>query len=322
MRNNRSLNGRRKQLLWGCVFGITTVFLTALVGVGQTPPIVSRYVDNERWSVQECMTRARSALEGEGYSIRWTGGDIYRGDKAPYTAVIMCNATPDNLVRVNVIIAATSGDLEAENNRLWARLRNVATGGGCGPFEGVWTTNYTPITFRRSGSQVTGSYEYQGASTLSGTLSGNVLEGQYSQPNYPSPLYQRGRIRFVLSSDGQSFTGQWWDANGAGGGAWNGQCQTPAGPSTAGGVCADRRTQGLMDEWLKGAIPVENRTPGYNLRYEPWGRLVGTSPTANITAPNPPDTDLSRCEWLWRQAGKLGSTNLGTLREYIERRLG
>ena len=209
---------------------VAATLLAVTAVLGQPPPIVSRYVDNERWSMPDCLARAKWALETEGYSIRWTAGDIHRADKAPYTALILCDPTPEGLMRVNVIIAATGGNLEAENNRLWARLRNPGTGGtggGCSPFEGVWTTNYTPITFRRTGNTITGSYEYQGASSLRGTLTGGVLEGEYSQPSYPDPLYQRGRFRFELKSDGQSFTGTWWNANGTSSGGWNGQCQTP-----------------------------------------------------------------------------------------------
>jgi hypothetical protein len=40
------------------------------------------------------------------------------------------------------------------------------------------------------------------------------------------------------------------------------------------------------------------------------------------TAPGPPDTPLTRCEWLWQHAAELRSTNgLGTLREYVEQRV-
>jgi hypothetical protein len=75
-----------------------------------------------------------------------------------------------------------------------------------------------------------------------------------------------------------------------------------------------------MDEWLARAVPPQK--PGDSLRYEPWGRLVGTTRSATITAPNPPDTSLSRCEWLWQGSPSLRSSNgLGTLREHLEQRL-
>jgi hypothetical protein len=87
----------------------------------------------------------------------------------------------------------------------------------------------------------------------------------------------------------------------------------------AGGICADPRTLGLMDEWLAAAIPPQKE--GESLRYEAWGRLVGRSLTALITVNGPPDTPLSRCEYLWLHAAELTSTNgLGTLKEYVEKR--
>jgi hypothetical protein len=75
-----------------------------------------------------------------------------------------------------------------------------------------------------------------------------------------------------------------------------------------------------MDEWLTRAVPPQQ--PGESLRYEPWGRLVGRSVTAEIRAPSPPDTPLTRCQWLWQYAGGMRSTNgLGTLRDYVLQRL-
>jgi hypothetical protein len=98
----------------------------------------------------------------------------------------------------------------------------------------------------------------------------------------------------------------------------NGSAAAPGGGSgggNAGGPCADPQTQVAMDEWLSRAQPI----PAGNLRYEPWGRLVGTSSSAVITAPNPPDTSLSRCEYLLQQAPGLPSRNIGTLQEYLQK---
>jgi hypothetical protein len=89
---------------------------------------------------------------------------------------------------------------------------------------------------------------------------------------------------------------------------------------TAGGICANPRALALMDEWLAAAVPPQKE--GESLRYEAWGRLVGRSLTAVITVNGPPDTPLSRCEYLWQNAAQLNSTNgLGTLKEYVEKRL-
>lgn len=88
--------------------------------------------------------------------------------------------------------------------------------------------------------------------------------------------------------------------------------------NTGGGICDNPRTLAIMDEWLARAIPPQK--PGESLRYEAWGRLVGKSLTANNTVSGPPETRLTRCEWLWQYASQLRSTNLGTLKEYVEQR--
>ena len=99
------------------------------------------------------------------------------------------------------------------------------------------------------------------------------------------------------------------------GGYWT---RGPAVPPGGSGICDDPRTQSIMDEWLARAIPPQK--PGESLRYESWGRLVGRTLTNVITAPYPPDTHLTRCEYLWQHASQLRSTNLGTLKEYVEQR--
>lgn len=92
------------------------------------------------------------------------------------------------------------------------------------------------------------------------------------------------------------------------------------GTGSAGGICANPRVLSLMDEWLGAALPPQKE--GEALRYEAWGRLVGRSLSATITVNGPPDTPLSRCEYLWSIAAQLNSTNgLGTLKEYVEKRL-
>ena len=107
-------------------------------------------------------------------------------------------------------------------------LRNCSCGGGgCTPFHGVWTdTSFgTTITFQRIGNRVTGRYVFRGiASSISGVVSGNVLEGEYFQPGYPDARYQRGRLRFVINPDGRSWNGRAWDVNGGNEQPWNGVC--------------------------------------------------------------------------------------------------
>jgi len=84
------------------------------------------------------------------------------------------------------------------------------------------------------------------------------------------------------------------------------------------GICDYPGILRIMDEWLAQAIPPQK--PGESLRYESWGRIVGQSLSANLTVNGTPNTTLSRCEWLWEMAAGLQSTNLGTLKEYVEKR--
>jgi hypothetical protein len=87
----------------------------------------------------------------------------------------------------------------------------------------------------------------------------------------------------------------------------------------ASGICGDSGTLAIMDEWLARAIPPQR--PGDRLRYDAWGRLVGSTQSAVIAAAAPPDTRMTRCEWLWYYSPGLEATNgLGTLREYVESR--
>jgi hypothetical protein len=50
-----------------------------------------------------------------------------------------------------------------------------------------------------------------------------------------------------------------------------------------------------------------------------WSMVI-TVPDTAPPPPGPPDTRLTRCEYLWQQAARLRSTNLGTLQEYVEQR--
>ena len=291
--------------------------------------------------------RLRFELNPDGQS--WTGEwwDANGVSGGAWNGTCAGNTSDPSSTAESAGTSQTSGSVEGNAaNSATSVGTNVgstrAAGSECKPFEGQWNTNYAPVTLQRRDNQVTGSYTFQQiACSLNGTLSGNVLEGEYSQPNYPDPRLQRGRFKFVMNPDGQSWTGEWWDANGVSGGAWNGTCagntSDPsstrgssgsdtagtgagnAGVRNAGGICDNPQILAIMDQWLFSAKPLENQKPGYNLRYEAWGRLVGTTPSTALSVAGQPDTDLTRCEWLWQQSGNLHSTNLGTLREYVQR---
>lgn len=80
-------------------------------------------------------------------------------------------------------------------------------------------------------------------------------------------------------------------------------------------ICDNPRAMDLIDEWINNAHPPQ--LPGESLAYDPWGRLIGVSKTALLTYNGPPNTVLSRCEYVWQWAADLQSTNIGTLKEFV-----
>ena len=87
-----------------------------------------------------------------------------------------------------------------------------------------------------------------------------------------------------------------------------------------GGICSNPKTLQIMDDWLLRAVPPQG--PKDRLKYEEWGRLVGETQTNTLGVSGPPDTRLTRCEYLWEQSNKLESTNgMGSLKEYVLKRI-
>jgi hypothetical protein len=84
------------------------------------------------------------------------------------------------------------------------------------------------------------------------------------------------------------------------------------------GICENPRTEQLMNDWLSRAIVPQ--PPGSSLRYDCWGRAVGRAAPGTITTNQNPDTDgRLRCNYLFDHSHLYPSTNLGTMREYLDR---
>ncbi|MBR5091313.1 MAG: Ig-like domain-containing protein [Ruminiclostridium sp.] len=85
---------------------------------------------------------------------------------------------------------------------------------------GTWETNWNDMTLTQSGSTVTGSYAYKGGK-ISGTVSGNTLTGTWTQTN------AKGKFKFVMSSDGKSFSGSYgYNDSAPGSSGWDGKRKT------------------------------------------------------------------------------------------------
>ena len=207
---------------------------------------------------------------------------------------------------------------------------SVGSGGsaaGCATtFAGRWKTNFGELTISVRGNEAAGSYG--SGRTVTGLINGNVLEGTW---RYRSGRW--GGLRFTHSGNG-TFTGNYGEKDAPMHSSWNGTCLGgwPGAVSSAGGfagmcaavsgtggsgICQDPRVEQLMNDWLSRAIPP--RKPGATLRYDCWGRALGSANPGLITANQRPDTDgRTRCEYLRDHSHLYTSTNLGTMRQYID----
>lgn len=87
-------------------------------------------------------------------------------------------------------------------------------------FTGNWNTSFGPMQLTQTGNQVTGTYADcpNSGATISGQVTGSALDGTWTEPCHNA----QGRIHFVLSSDGNSFTGLWAVGSNNPSAAWNG----------------------------------------------------------------------------------------------------
>lgn len=85
-------------------------------------------------------------------------------------------------------------------------------------FTGTWNTAWGPVEMRQTGAKVVGTYAGKFPGRLEGAVEGRTLAFEWIGDNG-----ERGRGAFVLSDDGNSFTGTWGSgASTTNGGPWNG----------------------------------------------------------------------------------------------------
>ncbi len=100
-------------------------------------------------------------------------------------------------------------------------------------FDGTWGSEWGDMALTQSGNAVTGTYTHD-SGKITGTVSGGVLKGKWSEsPSYAGPN-DAGDIEFVISSDCNSFTGKWrYGSTGDMTGGWTGTRKSgPAGSGT------------------------------------------------------------------------------------------
>ena len=72
---------------------------------------------------------------------------------------------------------------------------------------GTWDAEFGQIILQQSGESITGSYSKNGGQgQIQGTVSGNVLDGSWTETNS-----RAGTFYFTMATDCQSFTGSWLD---------------------------------------------------------------------------------------------------------------
>ena len=101
-----------------------------------------------------------------------------------------------------------------------AASAQVTFGNATAPsWTGNWNTDFGAMHLTQSGSHVTGTYAYcNGVATISGQVTGSALDGTWTQPCNS----KQGRIHFVLSPSGISFTGLWSYGTASPTSRWNG----------------------------------------------------------------------------------------------------
>ncbi|MBN1689464.1 MAG: hypothetical protein JW901_00405, partial [Dehalococcoidia bacterium] len=85
-------------------------------------------------------------------------------------------------------------------------------------FTGVWDTDFGDLTLKQDGSNLTGSYTYQGGKIV-GTVDGLTATGTWSEADTYQPPRDAGDFVFTLQRGCKSFDGQWrygscdWDGD-------------------------------------------------------------------------------------------------------------
>ena len=100
-----------------------------------------------------------------------------------------------------------------DGNKWWNGKRAFTETPNTAVWTGTWNTSWSGggarMHLTQNGNRVTGTFEYKGG-TIDGTISGNRLTGRWTQTN------GSGTIDFIMSADGNSFTGnydgnKWWN---------------------------------------------------------------------------------------------------------------
>lgn len=116
---------------------------------GQSAPGWSRGQQTLAISADECLRRARAAIQSNGYRTDYNAGNFVVGIKDPHTAVVICSPGPAANVFVQIVVASNGPGGGVERQRLQAAMESSGTAsttsakGGSTASNGVgaqWTT--------------------------------------------------------------------------------------------------------------------------------------------------------------------------------------
>jgi len=147
---------------------------------------------------------------GQMLSINFLGAGLLE-----VSTTLQAETTGSNWLRLHVFTPN-----EIISNQANFTLNCASAPGGI--WEGTWSTTYGMMIWTQTGNQVSGNYEHSNGH-ITGTVSGNVLTGTWSEAPSYAPPDNAGDVQLTISPDGKTFTGGWrFDSSGSWTMNWNG----------------------------------------------------------------------------------------------------
>ncbi|MEA4845835.1 MAG: hypothetical protein VB106_01235, partial [Clostridiaceae bacterium] len=149
---------------------------------------------------------------------------------------------------------------------------------------GEWDSNWGKMVITQEVASVAGTYTHD-SGKISGTVSGNIFTGTWSESPSYSPPRDAGDMELTMAADGKSFTGKWRYGSEGSWGNWEGGKRitevipapatpaAPASPSPASGSGAEAFESGARIMWQ----PVDGI--GYRLFRSTSKNTLGMSAT-------------------------------------------
>ncbi|HEX8916789.1 MAG TPA: hypothetical protein VF796_30845 [Humisphaera sp.] len=141
---------------------------------------------------------------GEGGRAK-VSGTVGPGGRLTFTYTEP-NATGEGWFELRDAGRSFAGEWREKHAGVWAGWAGRRTGAAAETtdFTGLWQTTFGRVRLRQAGDAVTGTYEFNGRSSIAGKVEGRTLTFSYLQGDG-----ERGVGTFELSADAQSIAGKW-----------------------------------------------------------------------------------------------------------------